>query len=960
MNRKPIILAMLALGVITAEAQINSPQSNGYEARAAAMLESGNFQGCIDQCKAGLQLGSTRRQQLQWLAAVAAFNGGMPEARTLLTAYVRQFPGATNVTSARLMLATITFYSGEYSRALEQFARIDAGQLNDNEREDLIYRKAYSLMKLGDFGQATPLMQSLAQTSRYGSSAVFYEAYMAFADGEYGYAMSLFEKCDKTKAPGNMADYYIAQILFRQAKYADALNLLMPLMARKDVEPEFSDEIERIAGESFYAIGDDNRAMVYLNTYISKYGDEAPLSTKYIVGVERYQTADYDQALELLAPVSSLNDAMGQSAALTMGQAYLAKGNNKSALMMFNKATQLDFDPSLTEIAYYNYAVAQVDGGRIPFGNSVQTLEDFLKRFPRSRYADSVREYLVKGYMATDDYQGALRSLNAIKNSSSEAVKQARQQVNFVLGTRALQAGNANEAISYLKDSEKYSSANAEIARQADLWLGDAYYAAGDYSAAATQYRKFLAKTPVSDPNRSTAQYNLAYSLFGARNYADARKNFESIVADRNQSSDVKADGYNRIGDTYYYDKQLAQAKEAYRKAYDTNPGSGDYSLLQIAMMDGHLGRHQDKLQTLTELIIKLPKSPLRSKAMTEKALTYVVIGNRAAAIDEYKQIATNYRATAQGRNALLQLAILSDNSGDSQSAVDYYRQVVTNYPTSSEAALAVEDMKRIYGERNNIEELNSFLESIKGAPQLDATERNAIAAAGLLRKAKSADSADSRLATANELLVNYPDAEGAEEALSIAAAAYMELGLTDKALKTYSELEQKASSPTMRHAARMGMLRSAAEMGDDKSVLSVSADIIANAGAAGADINEVKFRRAVALHSTGNSAEALNLWKELSKSMSTLYGTRSAFEIADHYFRQGQLDKAASQAESIIDANPPQPYWLARTFILYSDVLRAQGSDFEADEYLKVLRSNYPGTETDIFLMIDKRLPQK
>ena len=64
--------------------------------------------------------------------------------------------------------------------------------------------------------------------------------------------------------------------------------------------------------------------------------------------------------------------------------------------------------------------------------------------------------------------------------------------------------------------------------------------------------------------------------------------------------------------------------------------------------------------------------------------------------------------------------------------------------------------------------------------------------------------------------------------------------------------------------------------------------------------------------------------------------------------------------AESLINSHPPHAYWLARTYILYSDILRAQGMDFEADEYLKVLRANYPGTENDIFLMIDKRLPKQ
>ena len=39
------------------------------------------------------------------------------------------------------------------------------------------------------------------------------------------------------------------------------------------------------------------------------------------------------------------------------------------------------------------------------------------------------------------------------------------------------------------------------------------------------------------------------------------------------------------------------------------------------------------------------------------------------------------------------------------------------------------------------------------------------------------------------------------------------------------------------------------------------------------------------------------------------------------------------------------------------SDIYSAQGKDFEAREYLEALRENYPGGETDIFMMIDARL---
>lgn len=951
---------MLALGALAAPAQINSPQSTGYETRAAAMLADGNFQGYLDQCKAALQLGSNRHEQLSWLSAVAAFNGGLPECDGLLKAYIRNFPAGSHMVSARLMLATLSFYDGNYKAALKQFDRINANSLNDNEREDLTYRRAYSLMKLGEYAKATPLMQELSQTGRYGASATFYEAYMAFADGEYDYAADLFAKCDKTAAPGNMTDYYMAQILFRKGEYAEAMKLIQPLLSRKDMPEAFADEAERIAGECHYALGNESRAMGYLNKYIDKHGsDTAPLSTRYIVGVERYKTGDYDAALTLLAPVSELKDEMGQSASLTMGQAYQAKGNVKSALIAFDKAARLDSNPSLTELAYYNYAVAQVDGGRMPFSNSVQTLEDFVRRYPRSRYANNVREYLVKGYMATDDYAGALRSLNAIKDTQSESINKARQQVNFVLGTRALQSGDARTAADYLTQALKYGRYDADVERQTHLWLGDACYAQGQYGTATEHYRHYLATAPRNDANSRVAQYNLAYARFAERDYAEARRMFGAVVGDKSQTADIKADSYNRIGDTYYYTKELHDAESAYHKAYNLNPSAGDYPLLQIAMMNGHMGQQQEKINVLNRLVGEFPTSSLRPVALTEIALTHVVQGNTQAAIAMYKQVADMYPTSAHGRNALLQLAILSDNTGDTEAARSYYRQVISSYPTSSEAALAVQDLKRIYGDDGSIEELNSFLESVKGAPQLDATERNAIAAAALLRKAKSATTADTRLAAAQELLKNYPDADGAEEAMDIAAQAYLDQGVAGKALTLFTELEQKASSATMRHTARMGILRSANEMGETERVISVSDDIMNSAAIAGADLPEVKFVRASAFARRGNHGEAVKIWSELAKTPSNLYGTRAAYEIADHYFRAGQLDAANAAAEKLIDANPPHAYWLARTFILYSDILRKQGAEFDANEYLRVLRSNYPGTEPDIFQMIDKRLPK-
>ncbi len=957
MDLKPIILALAAAVGGAAGAQINSPQSGGYLQRAAMMLADGNYQGCLDQCRVALELGDTNREQAAWLSAVAAFRGGLPEAGTLLRQFARQFPVSPHMPSVRLMLATEVFYEGDYPAALALFGRINPASLTDAEAEDLAYRTAFCMLKTGQDAPARELFERLEPTRRYGAASDFYLGYIAYGQGHYDSALQYFGRCDVSVAPGDMVGYYEAQIYFSRGEYAAAIKAIRPMLARKDMPEEFADEARRIMGECLYELGDDNHAMVYLNDYIRAHADSAPLSTRYIVGMERYQMGQYDDAVSLLSPVGELTDRMGQSALLTIGQSYMAMGKNKPAILAFNKAAELGIDPAITEMAYYNYAVAQVDGGRVPFGSSVRTLEDFVTRYPGSRYANQVREYLIKGYMATDDYEGALRSLNAYTGKPSDDILDARQLVNFMLGTRA---ANPDEAVARLEEALKYAGRNADIARQTRLWLGDARYAKGDYVAAQKQYQAFLASAPSADDNRPVAQYNLAYSLFGQRKYDEARTQFRSAESSRRLPADARMDCLNRIGDTYYYDSDFATAERTYADAAALNPSAADYSLYQIAMMQGHQGRNKEKIETIMRLEREFPSSPLIAAALIEKAMTRQALGDVAGAIAEYERVATHYPSTAQGRNSLLQLAIINANAGNEAQAVEFYRQVISRHPSSPEASLAVQDLKRIYGDAGRIEELNDFLMQTEGAPQLDAVERNAIAAASLLRTARSGAAQSERLQAALKLLGSYPDAEGAEEALSIAAGIEFEQGQADKALAHYTRLEQSASTAAMRHDARMGIIRSARDMGDYDTVINVTDRILASSVSAGADMPEVKFIRACAFADNGDSSAAISLWSELAQTPANVYGTRSGFELADYSFRRGNLDDASAAAEALIDANPPHAYWLARTYILYSDILRAHGAEYEANEYLRALQSNYPGSENDIFLMIESRLPQK
>lgn len=957
--KQRLIPIIISSGIaLTGLAQQSSPLPAGYVDRAASMLADGNYTGCIDQCRTALLTGVATPEKALWLEACAMYLGGMPAASEKLNAFCRRFPQSPSVPTARLYIASLVFFDGDYAAALPMLDAVPASSLEPMAASQLAYRRAYCLMQTGKLDDARSLFSSLSANKQLGNAATFYIGYIDYLKGDYTLAQTYLDKADRSTSPGNRADYYLAQIAFKQGDYQRALDLAQPLIERQGIEPQFAQEATLIAGEAMFALGNQRGAVKYLRPYVEAHLEDAPLSAKFIVGCDSYNTGRYEQAVELLAPVTELEDAMGQCASFTLGQSYMAQGNARSALMAFEKAIKNDADAAITEAAYYNYAVATIDGGRIPFGSTVKTLEEFIKRYPRSVYASTVQNYIVKGYMRSEDYEGALRSLNALPSSShTRDTEPLRQRVLFMLGTRAFNAGNPSQAIAYLKEAETLSRHDAQIALQTLYWLADAEYSAGRHKDAEAHFKQYLAKTTYSNPNRPLAVYNLAYSQFAQRRYDEARKNFNAALSLNALPAEAKTDALCRLADTDSYSGNMKEALAKYTEAFNSSPATGDYPLFQMAMMEGHMKHNDKKVSLLDRFAGLFPNSPLRPEALTEKALAQSSMGKSADAIATYETIVKAYPATKQGRNALLQLAIINDNAGHTDRAIEYYRRVITSHPTSAEASLAVNDLKRIYGQRGEIEVLDQLLESTDGAPKLDAVERNAIIADSILRKARSGSTHEQRLDHALQILDKYPDADAAEEALFIAATSQYHLGMTTDALQNFTLLETKASTPSMRHCARMGVMRAARDMGDHALVTDMSQRILQSSTATSAETTEATYLRASALHALGRNDESRAILEKLSADTSSLYGTRAAFDIADDEYKKGNVSKAETLASQLIDANPPHPYWLARCYVLLSDCLRAKGSDFEADEYLKALRDNYPGTDADIFRMIDQRL---
>ncbi|MDE7125161.1 MAG: tetratricopeptide repeat protein, partial [Muribaculaceae bacterium] len=220
-------------------------------------------------------------------------------------------------------------------------------------------------------------------------------------------------------------------------------------------------------------------------------------------------------------------------------------------------------------------------------------------------------------------------------------------------------------------------------------------------------------------------------------------------------------------------------------------------------------------------------------------------------------------------------------------------------------------------------------------------------------------DNADDEqaIAYANRLIEEYPDSPGAEDGLAIKAEIMFGRGNIDEAYSAYSQLLRRTSSPVKLDVARMGMIRVAREL-KHWADIPENADVLLKSSILG-DLqkNEAAFYKAEACEHLGNEAEAIKGYQALSANTDDVFGARASVALGELYLSTGNAKMAKKTAEKLVNSSSPHSYWVARGFILLSDANRAQGNIFEADEYITALRQNYPGSEQDIFMMIDQRL---
>ena len=264
----------------------------------------------------------------------------------------------------------------------------------------------------------------------------------------------------------------------------------------------------------------------------------------------------------------------------------------------------MDFDAKIQEDAWLNYAKISYEIGN-PYQSVPQVLTSYLKAYPNSGYKEEVETLLIDSYITSKNYKEALELL---KGKNSFENKAAYQKVAFFRAVELFNENKYNEALGLFKGSLKEPIDPVFVAK-ATFWKAETEYNLTNYNDALIGFKQFDGYSESAGLSENeNLNYNLAYTYFKLKDYANASNYFEKFIKNKSNDKLRQNDAYLRLADGYFVSSKYQNAIEAYKKAIQINEIETDYAAFQTAMSQGYLGKGADKISELKAFINQYPK----------------------------------------------------------------------------------------------------------------------------------------------------------------------------------------------------------------------------------------------------------------------------------------------------------------------------------------------------------------
>lgn len=898
----------------------------------------------------------------------------------LVKVFCDKYPTSPQQDVVKWALGSRYFETGQYKECLSVLDSVKKNHLYRKQFDEFEFKKAYCNMRSGNFEEAGCGFAAVlaAPRSRYTIPSTYYRGYSYYSEKDFERAFPLFEQVQDDNRFGKMSKYYAVECQFMLKDYDYVIEHGTKIFP--DLEIDLKSTLARILSESYFETGDKAKAKEYLD-FFRKSSSSLSRKDYYFSGLLSYGMGSFDAALESFSHVVGTDDELSQNAYYYSANSRLKTRNKLAALDDFKAAADYDFDPVIKEDAFFNFAKLSFD-----VNSDISQFANYLKTYPESGKEDIVNNYMAASFLAAKDYRSAVDALKKIKNPSRE-VSNNLQKAAFFCAMQLIGDGGYRSAIPMLETAKANGGDNRQLDNLVKYWLSECYYRNDRYTDAAELNQELIADSSFrSSGEYPNALYNLAYDYFKGNDFASAETAFKEYIDNGNFSKRAFGrDAKIRLADSYFMQKKYEDAAHLYEEVYNSDYMTDDvYPALQSAMAYGAMGEGKKKVELLGSVVKSKKSSALYPQTLFELGRAYAQNRDTENASECFYTLLGMEKDSSFYARSLMELAALNTAGRKYDKAINCYKTVIADTPYAPEVPDALAGLENVYKILNKPEEFLSFIDEM-GMGEIKSDDEKELMIFNAAERLFKAERYPSALNALQRYLTQYPTGQRTSAAtyylaeclrntgrLETAADAYsqaMRLGHSeyaesaalnyarinydlqhnDKSIEAYDKLIGSSKSNDVKTSAYEGRMRACFAAKKYSDAIRDASSLIASSGVSQSQMREARFIMAKSYLVLGERGNAQPIFEELARNLQDEIGAESEYILIQNAYARGDFNAVEDRVEAFSQANSPQQYWLAKSFIVLGDSLADRGDLQQARSVFDTILQDYvPRDEAD------------
>ncbi len=974
-----IFSALLTLTTLSASAQmyINQYEPQATFERGLLLFENRHYASALECFENYLMMVDDKNDanivMAKYYEAVSSLFLGNSKGENKIITFVKENPTHLMAEHANFLYGNTLFNNKKYRDALRIYNKVDRESLNEEERYEYEFKKAYCYYQTNDIEKAEPIFEELTMSDNpYRDDARYYYAHILYINENHDEALNYFNILKEDEKYKDIANTYVLQINFERNNYSEVRQNGDEVLNKS--KKKRKSDVALMLAESWHQQGDYEKSLEYYNIVMENSNRKLPREVEFKIAFCMMKTNNFEGAIEHFAKVTDINDELAQYGSYYMAQCYTNTDQDKFARNTFFKAYKMNYNDSISENALINYAILSFIPGIDPFNETVTVLNEHIKNNPNSNNINELQEVTIHILLNSNDYNAALECMEQYSELTPE-LKKIQSELTYSAGIQQYKEGNYTESINYFKKSTQI---------EALFWMADAYYQTNDENKALQTYHQFIKSPKASNSDvYPLAYYNLGYIYHNRGDFNNSLIKFKEFINYDKSSDNIKqSDSWMRIGDGYFIQRQYNDAITAYSNAVKTDNKNIDYAYYQQAMGYGTLGKINEKINCLNIITTRYPKSSFYDKALYEIGMAYLSTNDNRSAIAAFDRVVKEKPRSSFARKSLMKIGMIYYNNNENDKALENLKNVVAQYPNTEESREAINIISNIYRDKNDIQSYFDYIEknnlavisidkqdslsyatiqdffakrnyneTLKGVKQyLDKYPNGAYLLDVHYYAMKSLESTNNtdEIRQHIEYIINQPDNDYTDNSLLLIARMDYDAENYVSSAEYYNRLIDITENQDIMLEATEGCMKcyyfnkqyySAIEKANK---LLVMTDINSNQKI---QANYILGKSHFDSKDYEESLKYFNICMGLDK---TEIGAECGYYASLCLFKLSKYDEAEEKVFDVSENYSNYIYWTARSFIVLSDVYVSKNNDFQAKETLKSVIDNYPKDEAN------------